>query len=46
VSAHWDWVCATITDGESAALESATRATLDLVNAARDAQMSPRGDRE
>ncbi len=46
VSAHWDWVCATLTDGEGAALESATRATLDLVNAAREAQMSPRGDRE
>ena len=46
VSAHWDWVCATLTDDESAALESATRATLDLVNAARKEQMSLRGDRE
>ena len=33
VSAHWDWVCATLTDDENAALESATQATLDLVNA-------------
>ncbi|MGZ5393679.1 MAG: DUF6390 family protein [Mycobacterium sp.] len=33
VSAHWDWVCATLTDTESAALASATAATLDLVNA-------------
>src|SRR3984957_14437803 len=32
VSAHWDWVCGTITDDESAALESATQVTLDLVN--------------
>jgi hypothetical protein len=33
VSAHWDWVCGTLTDEENAALESATAATLDLVNA-------------
>ena len=33
VSAHWDWVCATLTDAESAALAAATLATLDLVNA-------------
>lgn len=33
VSAHWDWVCGTLTDDENAALESATQATLDLVNA-------------
>jgi hypothetical protein len=32
VSAHWDWVCATLTDTESAALAAATHATLDLVN--------------
>ncbi|WP_006241932.1 DUF6390 family protein [Mycolicibacterium tusciae] len=32
VSAHWDWVCATLTDTDSAALASATAATLDLVN--------------
>jgi hypothetical protein len=32
VSAHWDWVCGTLTDDESAALAAATEATLDLVN--------------
>ncbi|MCV6981987.1 hypothetical protein H7I53_17375 [Mycolicibacterium pulveris] len=32
VSAHWDWVCATLTDTECAALEDATRTTLNLVN--------------
>ena len=32
VSAHWDWVCGTLADEENAALESATQATLDLVN--------------
>ncbi|MGV0716779.1 DUF6390 family protein [Mycolicibacterium sp. XJ662] len=32
VSAHWDWVCATLTDAECAALEAATRTTLGLVN--------------
>ena len=35
VSAHWDWVCGTITDDQGAALESATQATLELVNAIR-----------
>jgi hypothetical protein len=35
VSAHWDWVCGTLTVEESTALESATRATLELVNAIR-----------
>jgi len=34
VSAHWDWVCDTLTDAESAALTDATEMTLDLVNAA------------
>jgi Family of unknown function (DUF6390) len=33
VSAHWDWVCGRLTDDENAALDSATRATLDVVNA-------------
>ncbi len=33
VSAHWDWVCGTLTDDEAAALSAATQATLDLVNA-------------
>ncbi|WP_454789687.1 DUF6390 family protein [Mycolicibacterium lutetiense] len=32
VSAHWDWVCDTLTPGETTALADATRATLDLVN--------------
>lgn len=32
VSAHWDWVCGTLTDDESAALAAATQASLDLVN--------------
>lgn len=35
VSAHWDWVCATLTDEETAALATATQATIDLVNTAR-----------
>ena len=56
VSAHWDWVCASVTDDETAALESATRATLELVNAVRVETVSAvggsghtgvlRGDRE
>ncbi len=36
VSAHWDWVCDTLTDAEGAALATATQATLKLVNAARN----------
>ncbi|MCT7659488.1 DUF6390 family protein [Mycobacterium deserti] len=32
VSAHWDWVCATLSDDESAELETSTRTTLELVN--------------
>ncbi|OBF97179.1 hypothetical protein A5790_01340 [Mycobacterium sp. 852002-51152_SCH6134967] len=32
VSAHWDWVCATLTDEEGAELEAATQTTLKLVN--------------
>ena len=35
VSAHWDWVCSTLTETESDALADATRTTLDLVNSAR-----------
>jgi hypothetical protein len=35
VSMHWDWLCGTLTDTESAALAAATRTALDLVNAAR-----------
>ena len=36
VSAHWDWVCSTLTDAETDALSDATRTTLDLVNSARE----------
>jgi hypothetical protein len=36
VSAHWDWICSTLTDAESDALADATRTTLDLVNSARE----------
>lgn len=32
VSAHWDWVCDTLTPRDASALAAATRATLDLVN--------------
>jgi hypothetical protein len=35
VSAHWDWVCSTLTAAERDALDAATRITLDLVNSAR-----------
>jgi hypothetical protein len=33
ISAHWDWVCGTLTEDESAALSATTQTTLDLVNA-------------
>jgi len=56
VSAHWDWVCGTLTADENAALESATEATLELVNTVRSESVSVaagsehtgvlRGDRE
>jgi len=36
VSAHWDWVCSTLTAAECDALADATRTTLDLVNSARE----------
>ena len=36
VSAHWDWVCSTLTEDETGALADATHTTLDLVNAARE----------
>jgi Family of unknown function (DUF6390) len=32
IAAHWDWVCATLSDDQSTALESATQATLELAN--------------
>ena len=35
VAAHWDWVCAALSDADAGALADATQATLDLVNAAR-----------
>lgn len=35
VSAHWGWICGTLTAAEAADLEVATRATLTLVNDAR-----------
>lgn len=35
VSAHWDWVCGALTDGETAALAAATETTLGLVNSVR-----------
>jgi hypothetical protein len=35
VSAHWDWVCGALSDEAAEALETATQATLDLVNAIR-----------
>jgi len=38
VSAHWDWVCDTLTNAETAALAAATQTTLDLVNAIRERQ--------
>jgi hypothetical protein len=36
VSAHWDWLCGTLSDAEAAALLIATQTTLDLVNSARN----------
>jgi Family of unknown function (DUF6390) len=56
VAAHWDWVCSTLSDDQSTALDSATQATLELVNAIRSQGVSVaagsehtdvvRGDRE
>jgi hypothetical protein len=37
VSAHWDWVCGSLSDADADALAVATQVTLDLVNAARRA---------
>jgi hypothetical protein len=36
VSAHWDWVCSTLTEAETGALADATHTTLNLVNTARE----------
>lgn len=36
VAAHWDWVCDGLTERQSDALAAATRATLDLINTARE----------
>jgi hypothetical protein len=35
VAAHWDWVCAALTDDDVTALAAATQATLDVVNETR-----------
>jgi len=40
ISAHWDWVCGSLTEDQSAELESATQATLGLVNAIRSESVS------
>jgi hypothetical protein len=37
VSAHWDWVCGTLSDTDTDTLAEATQATLDLVNVVRSA---------
>ena len=44
VSAHWDWVCGTLTDDEAAALAAATQVTLDLVNATTRREEQTAGD--
>src|SRR5262245_21078248 len=56
VAAHWDWVCGSLTHDQTAALESATLTTLELVNTIRSEGISVavgsehtgvlRGDRE
>jgi hypothetical protein len=46
VSAHWDWVCGTLTVEQSTALESATQATLELVNAIRSEGVSVAAESE
>ncbi len=35
VSAHWDWVCGTLSDEDTAVLAAATQRALEVVNAAR-----------
>jgi hypothetical protein len=35
VTAHWDWLCGSLLDGEADACAKATQASLDIVNAAR-----------
>jgi hypothetical protein len=35
VTAHWDWLCGSLADGEGDACAMATQASLDIVNAAR-----------
>jgi Family of unknown function (DUF6390) len=46
VSAHWHWVCASLTADESTALESATQATLELVNTIRSEGVSVAAESE
>jgi Family of unknown function (DUF6390) len=36
VSAHWDWICSSLTEAETGALADATHTTLKLVNSARE----------
>lgn len=36
VSAHWDWLCGSLTPGERDVLSMTTQQTLDLVNSTRD----------
>jgi Family of unknown function (DUF6390) len=35
VTAHWDWLCGSLYDGECGALAAATQCSLDIVNAVR-----------
>lgn len=35
IAAHWDWICATLSESECADLQAATRITIELVNAVR-----------
>ncbi|GAT09859.1 hypothetical protein AU184_11095 [Mycolicibacterium novocastrense] len=41
VSAHWNWICGTLTEEEAADLEVATQTTLDLVNSVLGQGVSP-----
>lgn len=46
VAAHWDWICGILTADQTAALDAATRSTLDVVNTTRSSLPPQRGDRE
>jgi hypothetical protein len=41
VSAHWDWLCGTLTDTEAEALAAVTRDTLDLVSSLVRQEVQP-----